>query len=247
MPYVLSIAGYDPCGGAGVLSDCKTMEQHGVMGLAVTTCITYQNENEFEGVDWLSMEQLEKQVVPLFNCYRIDWVKIGLVKDLDMLIQILAMLKKLNPAIQIIWDTILRASAGFSFIQNPDKIKLQEILKELYLVTPNYDEIKILANQTDAMVAADQLAKHCSVLLKGGHSADAEAIDYLFSTNEQPIAFSSERLTGFEKHGSGCVLSAALISNLAKGKSLAESCAAAKNYLFNYLQSHPGKLGVHHT
>lgn len=69
-PYVLSIAGYDPCGGAGVLADIKTFENIGVCGLAVTTCITYQNDNKFEGVHWLSKKKIKNQLYPLLDAYK---------------------------------------------------------------------------------------------------------------------------------------------------------------------------------
>ena len=84
-PYTLSIAGYDPSGGAGVLADIKTFESIGVYGFATTTCITYQNDKQFEGINWLSKKKIKNQLYPILNKYEIDHVKIGLIKNLEIL------------------------------------------------------------------------------------------------------------------------------------------------------------------
>ena len=81
-PYVLSIAGYDASAGAGVLADVKTFESIGVYGVAVTTCITYQNDNKFAGVHWLSKKKIKNQLYPILEAYKIEYVKIGLIENL---------------------------------------------------------------------------------------------------------------------------------------------------------------------
>ena len=114
-PYVLSIAGYDPCGGAGVLADIKTFETIGVYGLAVTTGITYQNDHKFAGVHWLSKKKIKNQLYPLLEAYKVEYVKIGLIESLEVQSEVIELLLGYNNDIKIIWDPILKASAGFSF------------------------------------------------------------------------------------------------------------------------------------
>ena len=114
-PKVLTIAGFDPSAGAGVLADVKTFENIGVYGFAVTTSITYQNENKFGDVKWLSIKQIKNQIYPILELHKIEFVKVGLIEDFKTLSAIIELLKAHNPTIKIIWDPILRASAGFNF------------------------------------------------------------------------------------------------------------------------------------
>ena len=95
-PLVLSIAGFDPSAGAGILADCKVFEMHRVYGMGVCTSITFQNESQFEGLIWLEYVTLENQLITLFKKYTFDFVKIGLVKDLDYLELIIDFLRKKN-------------------------------------------------------------------------------------------------------------------------------------------------------
>ena len=114
-PYVLSIAGFDPSGGAGILADIKTMEALQVQGFGVATSLTYQNENAFLGLHWISLERIIAQLKPLISIYPISVVKIGLIESPTVLQGLLNYLKENLPSVRIVWDPILRASAGFDF------------------------------------------------------------------------------------------------------------------------------------
>jgi len=244
-PIVMSIAGYDPCAGAGVLADVKTMEQHKVYGLAVCTSLTFQNEDTFVGVDWITFEKIKQQIELQFQKYKIEYIKIGLIESLPVLKQVVFLLKALNPAAKIIWDPILKASAGFQFHDVSDKILLDEILTNIYLITPNIPEIQKLTSLQDSNDALGFFSEKCHVLLKGGHSENNEVkTDILQLKNGEKFQISTPSVDG-DKHGTGCVLSSAIIANLALSCSLLESCHKAKTYISSYLKSEEGLLGYH--
>src|SRR5688572_10171990 len=114
-PFALSIAGFDPSSGAGVTADLKTFEAHKVQGLGVCTAITFQNDNEFDGLEWLTKEKLQAQLEPLFRKFKIRTAKIGLIRNLETLNWLVDYLLSKNPEMRIIWDPFLKASAGFTF------------------------------------------------------------------------------------------------------------------------------------
>jgi len=244
-PFVLSVAGFDPSSGAGISADLKTFEMNHTYGLCVCTAITFQNDNEFDGMEWISFSAIQKQVDVLFRKYNIDAVKIGLISDFIMLNNIIDYLLNYKPSIKIIWDPILKASAGFDFHQRIDFELVVKILKKLFLLTPNIPEvIRLGVNSNDPSLSAMQLSKYTNVYLKGGHSNDGNVDDWLF-TKEGHYKIEGKRIASGEKHGSGCVLSAAIAANLAKGMSLKESCNHARLYINQYLQSTTTLLGYH--
>ena len=118
-------------------------------------------------------------------------------------------------------------------------------MKKIFLITPNISEAKFLTGIDNEEKAALSLAKQCNVLLKGGHSSSDRSDDLLFA-NEKIVAIPGEKLN-HSKHGTGCVLSSAIASNLAHGKDLTESCKLAKDYITQFLLSDQGLLGWHHT
>lgn len=231
---VLSIAGFDPSAGAGVLSDVKTFEQHGVIGFGVNTALTYQNDCEFDGLDWCSETQILRQIEVLQRRFQIAVAKIGLIENLSLLKVIIEQLKKQGT--KIIWDPILKASAGFEFHAELNRSDLISILNECYLITPNKDEF-------DFLNEICELKSHCNVLLKGGHAAGLESIDILYA-NGANIPFANKRLNA-SKHGSGCVLSAAITANLCKEMKLETAIKNAKCYTTQYLMSSETLLGRH--
>ena len=243
-PYVLSIAGFDPSGGAGVLADIKTFEANKVMGLGVCTSITIQNESEFDSLTWVSVEEIKKQIHILTKKYAISFVKIGLIESFDVLVEIIECLKAENSLIKIIWDPILKASAGFDFHRHIETKLLNQILNEIYLITPNLPEAQILFQDIHIKKYLTENHLNTHVLLKGGHSNDDFATDILFS-QLQTIEIVSPKLPYTAKHGSGCVLSSAITAHLAKGETLENACRNAKKYIKKYLQSTDTLLGIH--
>ena len=246
-PCVLSIAGLDPSGGAGILADTKTFEQLRVLGMGVVTGLTFQNDSEFDGVKWNDTNEIIEQIEVLTRKYKFKFVKIGMIKDLETLSAVISILN--THGSRLIWDPILKASAGFE-IHNPDSYrnereKLTSILKNIFLITPNIDEIRILTGEQDEMKAAKELSKYCSVFLKGGHSEQKQARDYLFTTDGKIFPYKAKEISKTGKHGSGCVLSSAITANLANGLSLQRACLKAKDYVTKFLMSNKTLLGYH--
>ncbi|MBI4929369.1 MAG: hydroxymethylpyrimidine/phosphomethylpyrimidine kinase [Bacteroidetes bacterium] len=242
-PTVLSIAGFDPSGGAGVLADIKTFEQHKVQGMGVVTGLTFQNDSEFDGVKWISEDEIIKQIEVLARKYKFEFVKIGMIQSLDILEKIISKLTTNDS--RLLWDPIIRTSSGFDIHQNFEKEKLTSTLKNIYLLTPNTDEIKILSGAQDEMKGAKELSKYCNVFLKGGHSEKKKGHDYLFTTEGKIFPFRTKKISEIGKHGSGCVLSSAITANLANGNDLQRSCLKGKDYVTKFLMSNKTLIGYH--
>ena len=232
-PYILSVAGYDPSGGAGVLADVKTFEQHSTLGLAVTTCLTYQTEDEFAGIEWFSKDQVIRQLLPLLNRYSIDVIKIGLITE-ELLEEVL---KHIPLSTKIVWDPVLSASANFDF-ENFGLGRIERILKRIELITPNLDEYQKL-NLSELKIPIT------NVLLKGGHAKDHKDDELIGKEGTSVKIKGIEFSKPFHKHGTGCVLSSAVAANLALGNSLESACRLGKAYVEELLQSNDTKLGYH--
>jgi len=246
-PTVLSIAGFDPSGGAGILADIKTFEQHQVLGMGVVTGLTFQNDSKFNSVKWIEADEIIRQIEVLARKFKFQFVKIGMIKDLETLETIVARSQKPEARGKIIWDPILKTSSGFDIHKNFEKEKLNSILKSIYLITPNTDEIKILSAEADEMKGAKILSQYCNVFLKGGHNEKKKGYDYLFTTEGKVLPFRPKKISESEKHGSGCVLSSAITANLANGLSLHRSCLKAKDYVTEFLSGNKSLLGYHKT
>lgn len=243
--YALSIAGFDPSAGAGILGDIKTFENNHIYGLGVCSAITIQNDIHFKSVEWIPIASIQHQTDILFERYPIEWVKIGLIENFEILSLLIHHLYTKNKQIKIIWDPILKASAGFEFHSHFNQENLIKIFRKLYLITPNYEEIKRLFPAKPASDTAKYLSQHCAILLKGGHRDDnKKSTDCLFTENKT-YEFIGKYAKEYSKHGSGCVLSSALLANLAKGYTLPEACEHAKKYIQKFLESNHSLLGYH--
>ena len=243
-PYALTIAGFDPSAGAGLLADVKTLEACGVYGLGVCTALTVQNDVTFERVHWVPAAEIRDQLRILFARFQVDFIKIGLVESLPQLLELINWLKGQNQNLQIVWDPVLKATAGYEFHQPIDPDLLRALCAEIVLITPNQPEMMRLWPSDSAETAAVAVAAFCPVLLKGGHAEGDSATDMLLEGGRQH-AFSAVRLAHGEKHGSGCVLSSAVLAGLAKGEGLVEACRMGKDYTTAFLASNDSLLGYH--
>lgn len=244
-PNVLSIAGFDPSGGAGVLADIKTFEANKVYGFGVVSALTIQNDSEFEKVEWIPLEKIMEQILVLQKRFQFEYIKIGLIENLDVLHQLILHLNSNISNPKIIWDPILKATAGFDFHSEIDKQLISAICKNIYLITPNFEEIKKLTDEEDEKNAAKDLSKYCNVFLKGGHNEKDLGRDFLFTTDGKEFSFRAKQKVEIGKHGSGCVLSSAITANLAKGFKLHRACMKAKQYTAEFLNSNKDLLGYH--
>ncbi len=230
-PYVLSIAGFDPCGGAGTLADIKVIEYLQVSGLGVISSLTYQNDAEFEGVKWCTIEQIVNQIKPL-QVYDVKVVKIGLIESFNQLEGIINLVHLYFPKAYIIWDPILKASAGFDF--HDENSLPVSLAKKIDMITPNFEEFEQL-NLDEKQVAA--------ILLKGGHRKDKKGTDVLMVDGKQIEISGFDMPSKYNKHGTGCVLSSAIASYIALGDAPIEACVKAKQIVEQFMQSNDTNLG----
>lgn len=244
--YVASIAGFDPSAGAGVLADLKCFEQHGVYGFGICTALTVQTDSDFIAVEWQSAAQIIAQLAPLLEKFEVTAIKIGLIKDLEILEEVVHFIKAIDKNIALVLDPVLCSSSGFEF-HSWSATELNKILAQLALITPNYEEMKRMGNENAAENAAAQWAAYCPVLVKGGHHPLFPGRDLLFEAPNKVLTLDPFPGTIFPKHGSGCVLSSAITANLARGYSLAEACHQAKIYTATFLNSNTSLLGYHKT
>ena len=247
-PQVISIAGFDPCGGAGILADIKTLEQHKVYGLSINTAQTLQTESEFFNIRWEEESYILKALQLLLQHYNIVAVKIGIVQNAAVLSSIVNLIYKVNSNIKIVWDPVIKSSSGFAFWANGIDANLYEqTLTKIFLITPNYNEaLKLVADAESSKEAAHHLCNYTNVLLKGGHNKSEPGIDYLY-TRRSVMRFEPKVDVVYQKHGSGCVLSAAITAYLAKGYDLREACIMGKRYIEQFLNSNETLLGYHHV
>ena len=247
-PFVLSIAGFDPSGGAGLLADIKTFENMGCYGLAVNTANTIQNDSKFEACHWSSEAIILQQLELLLESFSLEVVKIGIVEDLQILNKVIDKLLLKNRSIRIIWDPVLKSSSGFSF-QEPQEFQknLESILERIFVVTPNFDEIKIFYSELTMEEKIRKITGKTNLYLKGGHRVENIGLDELFTTEGDCFRLEPCRTGCSEKHGSGCVLSSALAAHLALGNSLMEAAQKAKSYIEKVLASNQTLLGYHNV
>lgn len=244
---VLVIAGFDPSAGAGLLADTKTLEQHQIYALNVCTAITVQNDVQFEQVIWQDLSLIKQQISLLFQRFQPKVCKIGLIENWAILHGIIDYVLSLAPSMQIVLDPIFRASAGFTFHAQTHWEYLAPILSKITLITPNLPELEAICQGEDKETVLYRMSQDCAVLLKGGHATIDKGTDYLYQYHRVQ-ALPPPTVAKYEKHGSGCVLSAAIAANLAKELPLWQSCQNAKVYMANFLNSNPTLLGYHnHT
>ena len=243
--YILTVAGLDPSSGAGITSDIKTFDAFGLYGLSVCTAVTVQNDVSFKSCIWIEEAVIIAQIELLFDRFSISVVKIGIIESWKCLLAVVKTLKRLNSSIKIILDPVLKTSSGFDFHAEQNLEIFTEVLEHCYFITPNYDEIKALFPEKDLEDTIEFIASKTNVYLKGGHRTDKKGWDEVYynkivQLNLPPIAD-----TVFEKHGSGCVLSATLASNFKKEFNLEDSCKNTKHYVEQFLNSNESLLGVY--
>ena len=236
MRTALTIAGSDSCGGAGIQADMKTMTMNGVFAMSAITALTAQNTTGVTGIMEVTPEFLAMQLDAVFTDIRPDAVKTGMVSS-GKLIRTIAEKLRQYKAGNIVVDPVMVATSGARLIAEEAVETLKaELLPLAALVTPNIPEAEILADMSisseeDMVKAAEVIGEKygCAVLCKGGHSL-SDANDLLW--NKVSISwFRGRRIDNPNTHGTGCTLSSAIASNLAKGYSLEKSVERAKDYI----------------
>lgn len=242
MKTALTIAGSDSCGGAGIQADIKTMTMNGVYAMSVITALTAQNTIGVTGIMNVTPEFLKKQLDAVFSDITPDAVKIGMVSNKELIMAIAEKLKEYK-AENIVVDTVMVATSGARLIEEDALNALKEQLFPLAdILTPNIPEAEILSgttikNQDDMIKSASIISKNynCAVLCKGGHNIN-DANDLLYF-NDTYKWFMGKRINNPNTHGTGCTLSSAIASNLAKGYDMEASVKRAKDYISEALSA----------
>ena len=236
MKTALTIAGSDCSGGAGIQADLKTMTMNGVYAMSAITALTAQNTTGVRAIQESTPNFLKQQLDAIFEDIYPDAVKIGMVASSE-LIHVIADRLRHYEAKNIVVDPVMVATSGSALMKN-DAVQtlIEELLPISTLVTPNIPEAQVLSGlsietKEDMIIAAKHIGDnyHCAVLLKGGHSIN-NANDLLYANGELHW-FEGKRIDNPNTHGTGCTLSSAIASNLAKGYTLSESVRRAKDYI----------------
>ena len=242
MKTVLTIAGSDCSGGAGIQADIKTMIMNGVYAMSVITALTAQNTTGVFGIQESPVECVDQQMDCVFQDIFPDAVKIGMLSSPEIMHHVAAGLQKYE-ARHIVLDPVMVSTSGHRLMQKEAEETLQKELFPLAeVITPNIPEAEVLTGlkitDADSMeLAARAISNefHISVLLKGGHRVE-DANDLLY-TDGKTQWLKGERIDNPNTHGTGCTLSSAIASNLAKGYDLTDSVIRAKSYLTDALRA----------
>ncbi len=238
----LTIAGSDSSGGAGIQADIKTMTAHHVYAMSAVTALTAQNTTGVTGIMEVTPDFLQEQLDCIFTDIRPDAVKTGMVSS-GALISVIADKLAEYRAENLVVDPVMIATSGARLISEDAVNTLKaRLLPMADIITPNIPEAEVLCGHpvtgTDDMIrAAKEIhqAFGCAVLLKGGHSIN-DADDLLWS-KDGPVWFRGVRIDNPNTHGTGCTLSSAIASNLAKGLDLVTAVRCAKNYITGALSA----------
>lgn len=238
VPNVLSIAGSDPAGGAGIQADLKTFAALEVYGCAVPAVLTAQNTRQVSRVFGLPGDFLEVQLRTLFDDVQIDAVKIGMLGSRDAVVIVARTLREYRPP-TVVLDPVLRASTGAALLDDDALAALRcELLPLTTLVMPNAAEAGALLGRaaprtvSDAESAAADLCRHGAraALVTGGHLELADVSTDVLHSDGEVTRFDIARVP-HDNHGTGCTLSAALAAYLARGESLKNACALAQRFV----------------
>ncbi len=238
MKKALTIAGSDSCGGAGIQADIKTMTMNGVYAMSAVTALTAQNTTGVFGIMESSPAFLAEQLEAVFTDIFPDAIKIGMVSS-SALIKVIAEQLNKYEARNIVVDPVMVATSGAQLIEQESIETLKaSLLPIATVITPNIPEAEILTGlciraEADMETAAMKLQRQygCAVLVKGGHRIN-DANDVLYGPQmKEAIWFKGKRIDNPNTHGTGCTLSSAIASNLAKGYPLDQAIGKAKEYV----------------
>ncbi len=257
---VLTIAGSDSGGGAGIQADLKTFSALGCYGMSVITALTAQNTVAVTGIHQVSQAFIAQQIDAVMEDIGADAVKVGMLHSPEVINIVTERLKHYDVA-NIVVDPVMVAKSGDKLLREEAVEALKTVLIPIAtLITPNLPEAAVLLQRpTKSITQADipHLEAACkelatlgpqAVLLKGGHLESKQNLDILYSkTNDTLCHFEAERIDTANTHGTGCTLSSAIASQLAKGHSIREAIQRAKEYITQAIKVGAGyRLGSGH-
>ena len=245
-PTVLTIAGSDPYGGAGIQIDCKTIHALDAYAFSVITALTAQNSTGVNAVIPISPAIVKTQLVTLLDDVKVDAVKIGMLANAELIAVVAEVIDKYALK-NIVLDTVLLSSSGKLLLEKEAwDLMVAELFPRVDLITPNLPEINTFlntsyrGNEHEILEIASRFFNKGvkAILIKGGHSLDQkEATDHLVSRSLKINTFTTPRVETTHTHGTGCLLSSAIAAHLAKGEDMKSSVAFAKDFLYKKLQT----------
>jgi hydroxymethylpyrimidine/phosphomethylpyrimidine kinase len=247
----MTIAGFDPSGGAGILADIKAISAMGGFGVAAITSLTFQNTLGVFGAAHQSREAVRRQIEPLFADFQIAAAKTGMLPTTEVIEEVAALIREYRLA-PLVVDPVVRSTSGYDLIDDRALAALVENLFPLAtVVTPNATEAERLTSiRVSDSAAMQQAAARIremgarAVLVKGGDVINDAATDLLLD-EDGARTFVAERVTSSNTHGTGCTLAAAIAALLARGATLADAVEQAKRYIVEAIR-HAPRLGHGH-
>jgi hydroxymethylpyrimidine/phosphomethylpyrimidine kinase len=242
-PIVMTIAGLDPSGGAGILADARTISAFGCYPVAVVTAITFQNAAGVSGVLAQDPGSVRGQLLPIFNGLTVSAIKTGMMPTREVVREVAQVLRE-HPTPSLVIDPVMQSTSGYKFMDDDTVAELRgNLLPLATVVTPNVPEAERLVGfsiQDEATMrrAAEAIRRSGvkAVLIKGGHlDSGTEVIDVLDSHGDMSV-FRSERVHNGEFRGTGCALASGIASCLAQGHSLEESVRRAREFVREAMQ-----------
>jgi len=235
---VLSIAGSDSGGGAGIQADLKTFAALGCFGMTALTALTAQNTQGVRAIHAVPLDMLHAQIDAVVEDIGVDAVKIGMLHSAATVQAVAAAMDRHRMA-RVVLDPVMVATSGATLI---DREAIEVLVTQMFpraaLVTPNLDEAALLvarplASEDDMHAAARELLARGAraVLLKGGHLAGDNVSDLLLARDAEPLWLRGPRIPSANTHGTGCTLSSAIAAHLARGATLEDAVRAARDYV----------------
>jgi hydroxymethylpyrimidine/phosphomethylpyrimidine kinase len=241
---VLSIAGSDSGGGAGIQADLKTFSALGCFGMTAITALTAQNTCGVRAIHGVPPEMLRDQIDAVVEDIGVDAVKIGMLHAPEI-VRTVAQAIDRHQLQRVVFDPVMVATSGAKLIDDPAiTVLVAELFPRAALITPNLDEAALLVGRTltrpqdMAQAAAELIARGArAVLLKGGHLTGDKVIDVLLQAGGEPLWMEADRIHTANTHGTGCTLSSAIAAHLALGASLTQAVQLAREFVRQALQA----------
>ncbi len=247
-PRILSIAGSDSSGGAGVQADIKTIAMLGGYAMSAITTITAQNSVGVQAIAPMSGDVVARQISSCIEDIGVDAVKIGMLHDEEIIEATAGALRHLPDETPLVLDPVMIATSGAALIAPEAITALRHALFPLAsLLTPNLPELahlvgRSLSTSDEMIAAAQELSDNtgAAVLAKGGHTSDERIIDILIQPGRDPGYFEHSRIDTRHTHGTGCTLSSAIATLMAHGQSLENAVRLGRNFVLRAIEAAPG-------
>lgn len=247
-PCALSLAGFDPSGGAGIMADTKTFESLKVYGTGVVTAITAQTDETFSALEWVDRNIFFDQLEVILKRFPLRAIKFGIIESAELLLAAIVRIKEQYSDAKIVWDPVVQSSTGYPFHDRFEPGTLEQIFACIDVVTPNSGELDRLSEflGCSRQVCIELISRQGALYLTGSDSSDEEVRELLVVGAER-YEFSAPRLVSVDKHGSGCVFSSAVAGFLAHGWSLYMACKRAGEYSRELMKSSRSQFGFHQS